>query len=380
MISFEYPHQGVIGGIGTSARRIATNLAGMGYEVHVITKSKVAQEYNISEALKAEVMQDQGVTIHKLSPSSDLLVHMPPQELSNAFEYLIDLHKKIDFDIFQGMRLYPSGYLAVVMGKVTGKPSLACIRGNEISLDLFNYRLAPVTIWTLKEATEVTSVAKDLLDDARRIADLGGKGIVLHNSIETRRYLYDARIRVERPGHKIGLVGFQRQKKGYAYALEALSRVKEKDNCSLIIIGDIKDDEKEYFWNYATRLGIRKNIAITGPVKEEHILNYIKKMDFAVFPAMNEGCPNTLLQAMYTRTPVIVTDVGAQKDLIQDGVNGLIVPRRDTQKLTEAMERLIKDKTLAKKLAKNAFETIKTGHLIEHEMNQWCKIYDCLLR
>ena len=86
----------------------------------------------------------------------------------------------------------------------------------------------------------------------------------------------------------------------------------------------------------------------------------IYKAGIFVLPSNTEGVPNTLIEAMVMGLTVISTDCpcGGPADLIKDGVNGLLTPVGDVDKMKENLHRLIKDVQMADRLGKAA---VKTG-------------------
>lgn len=89
----------------------------------------------------------------------------------------------------------------------------------------------------------------------------------------------------------------------------------------------------------------------------------IYKARVFVLPSNTEGVPNTLIEAMVMGLTVISTDCpcGGPADLIKDGVNGLLTPVGDVDKMKENLHRLIKDVQMADRLGKAA---VKTGRAI----------------
>lgn len=75
----------------------------------------------------------------------------------------------------------------------------------------------------------------------------------------------------------------------------------------------------------------------------------------ACLPSLyREGMPTSLLEAMLAGVPVIASDVGGVKDLVDHGRNGLLVPPGDTRALAAALDRLLSDRALADRLAAEA--------------------------
>ena len=66
-------------------------------------------------------------------------------------------------------------------------------------------------------------------------------------------------------------------------------------------------------------------------------------VDIVVLPSYREGLPKGLIEAAACATPLVATDVPGSREVVEDGVNGLLVEPRDSASLAKAMERLIGD-------------------------------------
>lgn len=153
------------------------------------------------------------------------------------------------------------------------------------------------------------------------------------------------------------------EKKGFTYLLEAAHLLKEKEiEFKLYIVGapgplydGIKDMLKV--------LELSDVVEIVGEgegVSFDEILGYYKVADIFVFPSVNvslgdaDGIPNVLIEAAFLNIPIITTDAGSITDFITDKKEGLIVAQRDSRDLARSLEKLLDNKELQKKLAKNA--------------------------
>jgi glycosyltransferase involved in cell wall biosynthesis len=106
--------------------------------------------------------------------------------------------------------------------------------------------------------------------------------------------------------------------------------------------------------------------------------------DFFVLPCVvarsgdRDGMPNVLLEAMAMQLPVITTPLTGNTELIQDGVNGLLVPERDPVALADAIQRLISDPGLRMELGAAGRQTILTGFDIRSTADQMLGIFKTL--
>lgn len=115
--------------------------------------------------------------------------------------------------------------------------------------------------------------------------------------------------------------------------------------------------------------------------REEGVVEFLGKLDdvrpaFAestiyVLPSYREGTPRTVLEAMATGRAIITTDAPGCRETVDDGVNGYLVPPKDSQGLAEAMERFIKSSELRRQMgsasrrkAEEKYDVDKVNHVI----------------
>ncbi|MDQ5909495.1 MAG: hypothetical protein QG599_1590 [Pseudomonadota bacterium] len=76
----------------------------------------------------------------------------------------------------------------------------------------------------------------------------------------------------------------------------------------------------------------------------------LAQTDMAVLPSYREGVPRSLLEAAACGLPLITTDVPGCREIVDHGVNGLLIPLKDTQALTDAIRRLSEDSQMRQRL------------------------------
>jgi len=114
------------------------------------------------------------------------------------------------------------------------------------------------------------------------------------------------------------------------------------------IVGPIEDEVKR-------TLELKGNGKITFLGVKEHydIINEMKRCSIFVLPSYTEGFPNVVLEAMISSCPIIATSVGAIPEMLADGA-GICVEPKKVMQLTESIELLINNATLANKFGMNA--------------------------
>ncbi len=124
---------------------------------------------------------------------------------------------------------------------------------------------------------------------------------------------------------------------------------------------------------------IKKN-ALNGKVVlegfEQNILPIIKSMDVFVLTSNHEGLPMALLEAMLVKTPLVCTAVGGMGEVIEDGVNGMLVPPSNSNKLAESLVRIYEDRDLAGKFAENGRKVIEEKYSLSETAGRLCDVYN----
>ncbi|MGH3129782.1 MAG: glycosyltransferase [Gaiellaceae bacterium] len=98
----------------------------------------------------------------------------------------------------------------------------------------------------------------------------------------------------------------------------------------------------------AERLGVRDRVVFTGYRADARRL--LGALDVVALPSWTEGLPLVVLEAMALRRPVVATPVGGTPEVVADGETGLLVPVRDPRALAGAIERLLGDPELRRRM------------------------------
>ncbi|MGP1993428.1 glycosyltransferase family 4 protein [Zobellia laminariae] len=164
----------------------------------------------------------------------------------------------------------------------------------------------------------------------------------------------------------VGRIGFD---KGIEEMINSFVQIqKQSKNSKLLLVGPYEKDidplpesiEKE----------IKENASIISAGWQQDVRPYFAISNIFVFPSYREGFPNVLLQAGAMGIYSIVTNINGSNEIIEDGLNGVIIPVKNTEALTKAMEDCLKNSSNFQ----NANE--KYRELISEKYNQdfvWSK-------
>lgn len=157
-------------------------------------------------------------------------------------------------------------------------------------------------------------------------------------------------------GPVVGIIARLSEEKGHIYLIEAVKKIIERTpGIQLLIVGEGR--MKERLSNLVEALRIEKHVFfLPATLNTKEILS---AMDVFVLPSSKEGLGFSLMEAMAMSLPVIGTDIGGIRDLIQNKNNGLLVKPRDPGALSLAIIEILSDPKKAKSFGENAANFIK---------------------
>lgn len=153
-------------------------------------------------------------------------------------------------------------------------------------------------------------------------------------------------------------VGQFTERKGVFPLLDAFQRVAAKDaRAGLLLVGN--GPLKNALIARRDALGLTDRIVITDFVQKPELPRYYAAADLFVLPSYYDTYGVVVNEAMACGLPVVTTDrVGAAHDLVQQGVNGMIVPAGDADALAQALERILQDESLRRAMGKCSLQII----------------------
>lgn len=166
------------------------------------------------------------------------------------------------------------------------------------------------------------------------------KIIAMHNFIDVKQY----DIQTSDEGYAL-YIGRLSKEKGIINLIQAFEKL---DGGKLYIAGD--GPEKENILNFIKNRNLENRIKLLGFLDKEQVKDTVCRCRFVVVPSIwYENCPYSILETLAIGKPVIGAKIGGIPELVKDNETGLLYEFDSIEELTNKMEILFKDKTLAKK-------------------------------
>ena len=178
----------------------------------------------------------------------------------------------------------------------------------------------------------------------------------------------------------VGTVGRLAEVKNQQLLIEAVGYLFTKrpilrGTLRLVLVGD--GPLKLQLVGRVKQLGLSDVVWFTGDRNDVPTL--MQLMDIFILPSLAEGISNTLLEAMASGLPVIATSVGGNVELIDEGVNGRLVPVNNVVAMADAVAELVDDPILRQSMGKKGLALVRTTFNWEKTVADYLAVYDTLL-
>jgi len=216
---------------------------------------------------------------------------------------------------------------------------------------------------TLKNCKTIIATSNDYVENSKYLQRFKEKISIISPGVDLEKYnpkLKKGFLKNSKE-NKITFVGqlskFHKHK-GLEYLIQAI-KLLENEKIHLYVCG--KGDLVEKYKKLCIKFGIANKVSFLGFVKDDDLPKIYADSNIVVLPSYNkaEGFGMVLAEANACGIPVIGTNVGGIPVVIENGFNGLLVHPRDSEALAEAINKIIHDKALAKKLGENGTKKVK---------------------
>ncbi len=334
-VNYEFPPVG--GGAAYASLATARELVSMGHSVDFLTTACNGN---------ARDEEIDGIRIHRVD-SHRRGVH--EVGLVGAFSFvrlaatrLRAIARRNRYDAYHYYFSLPTGLLTRLPGPHCSRPYVISLRGSDVpgydpTLAWHHKLLLPVTrrIWrgahrVVANSLHLRRLALTSLPDLSIEVISNGAAVPTTSRNPARRHT----------GLRILAVSRLIERKGLGTLIEALGRLRSED-LSVDIAGD--GPHGEALRQLAQSCGVADRVRFHGFMDRAGLASLYAEADIFVLASLSESCSMALLEAMAAGLPLIATRVGGTVELVQSGVNGLLVDAQDVGELTDAVRTLAHD-------------------------------------
>jgi glycosyltransferase involved in cell wall biosynthesis len=275
---------------------------------------------------------------------------------------------------------YHADVLGRFAGKLAGVPVVTSSIRNENFGGGFRDALIKYTNFLAPQMTTNSNLAAKSLIGSGLIAEKNMR--VIPNGISLGPYSFNAQARdglrrewgITEDDFVWLAVGRLEPQKDFKTLLQAFSKL---FNGRLLIagegpmLGELKTD--------ANSLNLKERVKFLGLRKDiPHVLSAV---DAFVLSSAWEGLPNVIMEALAAAKPVVATDVGGVRELVEENKSGFIVPAGSADALASAMQKLMLVNPAQRQTMGNyGFEHVKKTYSLESVISQWEQFFTGLIQ
>jgi glycosyltransferase involved in cell wall biosynthesis len=362
MLSWEFPPR-IIGGISSHVHDLSMALARRNVTVHVVTCDFPGAPEN---------EQIGRVNVHRFNskiPSPSFLgwiFSMNQAMADKAIDVINDNNEQVDV-------IHAHDWLvteaAVKVRNAFSKPLVSTIHATEMGRrggihNDYQRTINEVERHLIDQSYEVICCSDYMANQIYSAFNVQSERLhVIPNGVNVAKFAgkvstLPIKRRYAKNGERIVcFVGRLVHEKGVHVLIGAIPKVLEAiPNVNFVIVGEggMKDYLAKEAWNF----GVADHVFFTGFVDEETLISIYRASDAAVFPSLYEPFGITALEAMASRTPVIVTATGGLAEIVQHEKTGIKVYVDNSDSLAWGILRVLKNPKIADRIRENGYQKL----------------------
>jgi glycosyltransferase involved in cell wall biosynthesis len=276
-----------------------------------------------------------------------------------------------------------NGYKATLLGRIAARrarvPVIAVSRG--WTRENWKVRLyEAVDRWHLRWMDRVVCVSEGQAVKVRRSGVPVNRVVVIRNAIQAERFDDpdpDCRERLlnyfmDPPDRIVGAVGRISPEKGFGVLVEAARKFARDDpKVGFVLFGD-----------GVMRRDLVRRIAAAGlagrfvlPGFRNDLDSLVPGLDALALPSFTEGLPNVVLEAFAAGVPVVATAVGGTPEVVEDGVNGYLVPSGDADSLARRLRDLLASEERRRAMGRRGRQKVREAFTFEAQAHAYARVF-----
>jgi len=375
MMSSEFPP--VVAGVSNYVYKLSTELAARGHKVTVITRGS-----------RRKWMCDQngGIFVFRLPSLNIYPIHISVhgmfqnrllRVLENEFD-VVHIHHPLTPPCQTSLPVLVTAHSSI--GESITSPSFysAGPRLPYAVMYLMRMYFGHLERGTVKKADLVTAVSKAVADELmiRYGRELPESVKVLGNGVDTRVFTPGT---AARSPSLVLYVGRLAWSKGLEDLVKTAHLIlQERRDVSFAVAGD--GPAKLYLKGLIGDMGLVESFSMLGNLAQPELIELYRRATILVLPTRSEGMPTSLLEAMACGLPAVASNVGGIPEILQNNLNGVIVPPGDPKAIADSVMGLLQDEATRVKMGTAARRTVKERYDWSGLVNRLERYYEDVMR
>jgi L-malate glycosyltransferase len=335
------------GGSGAIATELGLELAKRGHRVHFIS---YGFPFRLNKFHK-------NIFFHEVEMLEYPLFKYPPYSLSLSAK-MADVIETEKLDLLHVHYAMPHAASAYLAKKISGRSRvkfITTLHGTDITLVGNHQSFYRITKFSIEESDGITCVSNYLKETTERVFKINNEIKVIYNFVDTEKY---KRIKVERLNtgfidkdeRVITHISNFRPVKKIENIIKVFCRVSKEVKCKLLLVGDGPDLCR--IRNMVNKLNLENKVFFPGI--QENIIPLLSLSDMYMLLSKSEGFGLSALEALSCGVPVIGTNAGGLKEVIEKGKSGYIFNPDDIDSISEAAVKILKNEEIRRKMSAEA--------------------------
>jgi glycosyltransferase involved in cell wall biosynthesis len=262
-----------------------------------------------------------------------------------------------------------------------GVPVVLSCRGAQVNVAPWNPDRALLRTGlprAFERAAAVHCVSEAIRDEAGQHGLDPAKATVIRPAVDLDRFTPEPGRQGAGPARLVSVGGLM-WRKGYEHALLAVRRLLDAGHdVRYEIVGEEADGG-------ATRhavhdLGLVDVARLRPPLPHRDVPAALRRSDLLLLPSLSEGIANAALEAMACAVPVVVTDVGGMAEVVDDGVEGRLVPPADPAAMADAVAGVVADPARAGGMGRAGRARVEAHHALPDQVAAFARLFEGVAR
>ena len=361
-----------VGGSGILATELGISLAKRGHEIHFITSS---MPFRLNKRYP-------NIYFHQVEVNQYAVFQYPPYTLSLASK-IAEVVKNEGLDIIHAHYAMPHAVCGILAKQMTNErlKVVTTLHGTDITVLGSDSSMQDMIKFAIEKSDAVTAVSNALVKETYDLIQPDKEIKTIYNFIDypapadNSDIDLKAELNIKEDEKVIIHVSNFRKVKRIPDILNAFAAVSKRLPCKLVLVGD--GPEMGTVNKQIKKLGLRERVILLG--KQENLHELYAISDACVLMSEKESFGLVLLEAMLHGVPCLGTNIGGIPEVIQDGVNGYIVEKGDSDSAAEKLYELLNDDRKRQALGENAIRIVREHFETSRIVDQYEDLYGSVL-